>query len=291
MQAGSELSVDEALDLEAEIAAESNSEQYEQIELTDAQKSTIERNRQKALLLKKARASAHPYSKNEKGSPEKNTIKVQGTRYIDTGGGFLLEEKAAEENAKPVELKENVGPVQIPYRPTCEECSNIFDDSFLYQSFEYPVCDGCRDRDDKHSLITRTDAKNEYLLKDCDLDMREPPLKFIMRKNPHNMRWGTMKLYLRLQIEKRALEVWGSEEKLEEELEKRDEKRSKAKIKKYNKQVKALRMAVRSSLYDRTKSATHTHEFGPEKPLPDQGEDTYTRKCTTCGYEEIFEKM
>lgn len=53
--------------------------------------------------------------------------------------------------------------------------------------------------DDKYSLITRTDARQEYLLKDCDLDLREPILRFILRKNPLNPRWGDMKLYLRLQ--------------------------------------------------------------------------------------------
>lgn len=56
-----------------------------------------------------------------------------------------------------------------------------------------------RDDDDKHALITRTDARQEYLLKDCDLDLREPILRFILRKNPHNPRWGDMKLYLRTQ--------------------------------------------------------------------------------------------
>jgi len=57
-----------------------------------------------------------------------------------------------------------------------------------------------RDNEDKHALITKTDAKQEYLLKDCDLDLREPPLKFIVRKNPHNSRWGDMKLYLHIQV-------------------------------------------------------------------------------------------
>lgn len=39
-----------------------------------------------------------------------------------------------------------------------------------------------------------------YLLKDCDLEKRDPPLKFIVKKNPHNVRWGSMKLYLELQV-------------------------------------------------------------------------------------------
>lgn len=46
-----------------------------------------------------------------------------------------------------------------------------------------------------------------------------------------------MKLYLQLQIEQRALEVWGSEEKLLKEKELRDVKREGIKIKKFNKKV------------------------------------------------------
>ena len=122
-----------------------------------------------------------------------------------------------------------------------------------------------RDNDDKHQLITRTEAKQEYLLMDCDLDLREPILRFILRKNPHNPRWGDMKLYLQLQVctlllfnlaikdsivdsiimipliaqvEKRALEVWETFEKLEEQHELREDKRKKTKVKKFNKEVK-----------------------------------------------------
>lgn len=57
-----------------------------------------------------------------------------------------------------------------------------------------------RDNEEKHKLISRTEAKQAYLLKDCDLDKREPPLRFILKKNPHNPRWGDMKLYLKLQV-------------------------------------------------------------------------------------------
>lgn len=57
-----------------------------------------------------------------------------------------------------------------------------------------------RDVENKHKLLTRTEAKQEYLLKDCDLDKREPVLRFILKKNPHNPHWGDMKLYLKLQV-------------------------------------------------------------------------------------------
>ena len=66
--------------------------------------------------------------------------------------------------------------------------------------FLHAVCDTCRDDADKHQLVTRTDARYDFLLKDCDIDKRPPPLKFVLRKNPHNPQWGDMKLYLLLQV-------------------------------------------------------------------------------------------
>lgn len=129
---------------------------------------------------------------------------------------------------------------------------------------------------------------NTYILKDCDIDKRDPPLKFISRANPHNVRWGEMKLYLQAQVEARAMEVWGSEEKLQEEIKSREEKRIIAKTKKYQKQMKELRMNVRSSLYNKT-SAAHVHKFDSE--VYNESSDDYSHTCKTCGYSETFEKM
>ncbi|XP_066844498.1 DNA repair protein complementing XP-A cells isoform X2 [Anser cygnoides] len=144
-----------------------------------------------------------------------------------------------------------------------------------------------RDAEDKHKLITRTEAKEEYLLKDCDLDKREPVLRFIVKKNPHNPRWGDMKLYLKVQVIKRSLEVWGSEESLQEAKELRRDSREKMKQKKFDKKVKELRRAVRSSLWKRAASI-HEHEYGPEENID---EDTYKKTCTVCGHELTYEKM
>lgn len=51
----------------------------------------------------------------------------------------------------------------------------------------------------------------------------------------------------------------------------------------------ALRMKVRSSVYNKTTAASHEHEFGPESYNED--EDNYSHTCKICGYEETFEKM
>ena len=118
-------------------------------------------------------------------------------------------------------------------------------------TFQWNDDDQDTEKDGKHELITKTDAKSTFLLKDGDLERprgeKRPGLGFIVRKNPHNPRWGDMKLYLRSQVEELALAVWGSEEALERAHEERDGRREAAKRKKFNKQIKALRMQGRDS--------------------------------------------
>ncbi|XP_056635612.1 DNA repair protein complementing XP-A cells homolog [Diorhabda sublineata] len=255
-------------------------------EMANIVKQRIERNRQKAIILKRSKLVSHPYNKGE-FEETTTTLKIGTTKYKDTGGGFLL-----EENDEPDELELLLSQAEAPIleldRPTCEVCNKTFGTSWLFEKFNFKCCDGCRNSE-THKLITKTEAKETYLLKDCDLDKREPILKFVQQKNPHNPRWGDMKLYLLLQIEKRALEVWGTEEQLEKERELREEKKVLAKSKKYEKRLKELRKGMRSSLYNRTTAASHTHEY--DKETYNEDDDTYHRKCLTCPYEETFEKM
>jgi len=256
--------------------------------LTPTQKAKIERSRQKALLLKQARLANQPYTKTK----SERTKAVP--RVIDTLGGFLLEldsEDPKEKQPQPVNIVHPPGAI-IPTTQDdfliCDECDKDFLDSYLYSQFDAPVCDNCRDDKEKHRLITRTEAKDTYLLKDVDLDKREPVLKFITRKNPRNDRWGDMKLYLEIKVAERAMLVWESEENLEAERELRQEKRDKAKQKKYDKKVKELRKAVRSSLWKKDDGA-HQHEFGEE--TYDEEEDSYSKTCNTCGHTMTYEKM
>ena len=181
-------------------------------------------------------------------------------------------------------------------RPQCEECSEeLLGDSYLFKTFDVEVCDKCKEtgKDGKHELITKTEAKNTFLLKDADFDRRDPPLKFIVRKNPHNERWGDMRLYLRLQVEKRALEVWETPEALEAEIAKKEGKRDMVKAKKLGKRIKALRMQMRGSLFAKDYKTVigvgHEHEFEPE--IYNEESDEYSKKCKTCGHVNTYEKM
>ncbi|KAK9889096.1 hypothetical protein WA026_004369 [Henosepilachna vigintioctopunctata] len=256
-------------------------------ELPKTTKARIERNRQRAIILRNSRLVAHPYAKGETVSIDTTAIKIGATKYIDTGGGFLREETEDQEIRQETPV-EDEPPIHEEDRPLCMKCNKTFAVSWLFDKFTYKCCDECKDPEE-HALITKTDAVNLYLLKPVDLEKREPPLQYITKKNPHNVRWGDMKLYLKAQVEQRALEVWGSHEEIEKEKNNREEKKVVTQAKKYNKELKALRMNMRSSLYDRTTTASHTHNFGPESY--NEQDDTYTHKCLSCTYVETFEKM
>jgi DNA-repair protein complementing XP-A cells len=222
-------------------------------------------------------------------------IKIDGSKYIDSAGGFLIDERdieidEGERAAKIQKVMEEEQTEEVPLTYfRCIECEEEFADSYLQKNFEYTACDKCKDLDEKHELITKTNARDDYLLKDCDFDYREPPLKFIARKNPHKSTWAEMKLYLKLQVEARALEVHGSFDEIKRQKELREEKREIGKIKKYNKQLVELKKTVRATLFDNRKKAAHEHEFGPS--TYNEETDEYTHVCTTCGFSETYEEL
>ncbi|XKL66165.1 hypothetical protein PGB90_009585 [Kerria lacca] len=258
-------------------------------ELTEEQKQRILGNRKRALELKRKRILENTEKIKDDTVKQTKTPPVSN-KLIDTGGGFLLDEhELFEEKKKKICSIEKAPYILPPNQPTCLECQKNFAGSYLLEKFDHAVCDDCRDPKEKHALITKTEAKKNYILTDVDLEQRGTPLKYILGKNPHNSRWSDMKLYLLLQVEKRALEIWGSEEKLLEELDRRDEKRAVTKHKAYRKKMKSLRMSIRSSLYTRSLTETHTHEFGEETYNSD--DDTYSHYCVTCDFKETYEKM
>lgn len=258
--------------------------------MSQSEKLRSEKNKLKALNLKKSRLMTRP------NSQAVSKMVSQQPKLVDTGGGFFIEEEEETENAvsnKQKQIAEELGPILPHEQPSCQMCQGKFSDSYLFRTFDHVVCDNCRDmgKDGEHELITKTTAKSTFLLKDFHLEECEHglPLKFITRKNPHSSRGGgDMKLYLRLQVEERALKVWGSEENLQNELESREDKKVAAKAKKYTKQMKELRMAARSSLYKKV-STTHTHEYTNEVYHPDK--DEYSQTCNTCGHINTYEKL
>ena len=280
-------------ELDAMLAAEAEEKiSSEKILLSNDQRARAEKNKLKALALRKARLQAAPYAKDRNVEKQK---RKEDKKLVDGGGGFFIEEDDDEERAGDNVAESHPPPLMPPDQPDCEECGKPFATSHLLRTFDHPACDECKnmEKDGPHQLITKTDAKKEFLLKDSDFEKGERdkpfvPLKFVLRKNPHNPRWGDMKLFLRSQVESRALEVWGTEEALEAEVEAREERQVMAKSKKYEKKMKELRKTVRSSLFTKDLSV-HTHTFGEE--MYDEETDEYRKTCSSCSYTQIYEKM
>ena len=262
-------------------------------QLTTENLALIERNRQRALLKQQKKQTN--LTTDEVYQLEKYEELNVGANQ-DTGGGFFVanDDDKADPFLKASTSKE-AKPVLADTRENeCDECEDGFSNSFLLSNFGEKICDNCKDFKGRHALITKTEAKNEYLLSDVDLEKREPPLRCLLKKNPREYARGYMKLYLRMQVEERALEVWETEEKLEEERELRDAKREGRKRKQFQKQMKDLRMQTRSSYSHKRVASVHEHEFGDEEPIENEEDpdgEYFRQVCTECGFEKKYEKM
>ncbi|CAD6186305.1 unnamed protein product [Caenorhabditis auriculariae] len=176
-----------------------------------------------------------------------------------------------------------------PAPENCTKCDGLLMDSWLWERFSHPVCETCRDEKNEHKLLARTDVKNLYLLKDADLDLRKPPLRYWAKKNPHNPRYGDMKLYLKCQVEKRMIEVHGSWEELEMKKETREQLKDVRSEKRFEKKLKDLRQQIRGSSNKKVETMkAHDHVFGAEKELSN---GDWEHSCQECGFKETFEKL
>lgn len=96
-----------------------------------------------------------------------------------------------------------------------------------------------------------------------------------------------MKLYLRCQIEKRAMEVHESDEKLEEKKEQKIVNLYKTRQKNYEKKLTQLRKEARTGSKKLTEY--HHHEYGEESY--NKKRDMYFKICQTCSHKLEYEKL
>lgn len=119
----------------------------------------------------------------------------------------------------------------------CEACGDFVVDPEYLDQFGVQICYSCKGTNPLYSLLTKTQARNEYLLTDEEL-ADTSLMKSISKKNPHNPRWSDMKLYLRRQVKDFAIKKAGSEAALQEALGNRQETRSDRKSKQFLKKLK-----------------------------------------------------
>ncbi|KAF2158123.1 putative DNA repair protein Rad14 [Myriangium duriaei CBS 260.36] len=180
----------------------------------------------------------------------------------------------------------------------CRECGSLEIDFKWAEALGTLVCNACKDKyPDKYSLLTKTEAKEDYLLTDPELRDTEL-LPHLERPNPHKSTWNNMMLYLRYQVEEYAFseKKWGSAEALDAEFERRQNETKKRKEAKFKSKLADLKRRTRVDAYKRRKAGIeggefgdkiytgkHEHEWGRAVENPETGIPIKT--CIECGME------
>ena len=181
----------------------------------------------------------------------------------------------------------------------CRECGSLEIDWKWEDIFGCAVCNACKDKvPEKYSLLTKTEAKEDYLLTDPELKDEEL-LPHLERPNPHKATWNNMMLYLRYQVEEYAFQKkWGSAEALDEAFEKRETEKKKRKQDKFKSKLQELKKKTRVEAYRRSRQAgggggefgdvigrggKHEHVWGRTVENDETG--IGVKSCVECGME------
>jgi DNA-repair protein complementing XP-A cells len=253
-------------------------------------------------------------------------VEYDFSKMTDTKGGFLTadddphnkalhadtEGKPANMTLREWELQQRLRSLRQqragPFEPSisnnisdkepikCRECGILEVDWKWHEVFDIAVCNACKDKlPDKYSLLTKTEAREDYLLTDPELK-DETLLPHLTKPNPHKSTWHDMFLYLRCQVEEYAFsdKKWGSAEALDEEFAKRETEKKKRKETKFKNKLADLKKRTRLEAHQRRgksggnfgddlSDGKHVHEFGR---LVDNSETGMAVKtCTVCGFE------
>ncbi|KAI6790915.1 DNA repair protein [Hortaea werneckii] len=255
-------------------------------------------------------------------------VEYDFSKMTDTKGGFMTAEDdphnralhAPEAEGKPAnmtlkewerqQLQRRLRDTrQGPYEPglsvldkreitkKCRECGSLEIDWQWDDTLQCQICYTCKEKyPEKYSLLTKTEAKEDYLLTDPEL-RDETLLPRLEKPNPHKSTWNNMMLYLRYQVEEYAFSdrKWGSAEALDEEFERRQKEAKDRKERKFKSKLNELKKRTRVDAYKRGRAGgggefgdtigrgKHEHEWGRSVEDPSTG---MTKKsCVECGME------
>ncbi|KAJ2770054.1 DNA repair protein rad14 [Coemansia nantahalensis] len=265
-------------------------------ELTPEQVARIAASRRQAQERLQQRAGGQPPAADaERPKPRLRGSKLSKGYYEynlstmrDTHAGFLEEDAAAAAAAAGSPEKRRRVVVSDERLPdlddgqACCECSSADVDVVYLKVFKTAVCKACIEKiPDRYSLLTKTEAKDDYLLTDSEL--RDRALFPVWEKpNPHKSTWNNMLLYLRRDLEAFAVKKWGSLEALDGEFERRVEEKRARKEKKYQRSVADLRRRTRAEEWEKARRERLKLESEHEHAFEDSGNDGEQR-CSACG--------
>lgn len=239
------------------------------------------------------------------------------SKMTDTKGGFLTAEddphnkalNSGERDEKPAHMtlkewerhqllqslrRDKAGPFEpglsvlnTKEQKSCRECGSIEIDWKWEETLKCAVCSSCKEKfPEKYSLLTKTEAKEDYLLTDRKQRIGlfsgrallrifanyvffstlshpaaelkdEELLPHLEKPNPHKATWNNMMLYLRFQVEEYAFspKKWGSPEALDAEFEKREATKKRQREAKFKSKLHDLKKRTRVEAYRRSRQA------------------------------------
>ncbi|PKY05897.1 DNA repair protein [Aspergillus campestris IBT 28561] len=259
-------------------------------------------------------------------------VEYDFSKMTDTKGGFLTEEDDPHNRAlhirdekaeqKPAHMTQKEWERQQllqslrrdrtgPFEPglsvledrskqkACRECGGLEIDWKWEEMLRCCVCHACKEKyPEKYSLLTKTEAKEDYLLTDPEL-RDEELLPHLERPNPHKSTWNNMMLYLRFQVEEYAFspKKWGSPEALDAEFERRENDKKQRRETKFKNKLQDLKKRTRVDAYRRSRQGAsggnfgddlgngrrHVHQWGRSIENPETG--IGVKRCVDCGME------
>ena len=191
----------------------------------------------------------------------------------------------------------------------CVDCKEREGQPKFFEAFGLSICFDCqragKGPGGKYQVVTKSKAKDEYLLTDRQLSKERGGLGCLTVPNPRDSRYGDMRLYLRTQVEALALQAWGSDEALFDEKERRVQERLvRADAKKRKaaagppgatrnpaKRGAGIGSAAIARHREQVAAVSHTHTYRTEDETYDEASDTWTKTCTGCGFQVTYEKI
>lgn len=240
----------------------------------------MSKNSSKSNVNSEIKASSEPKTdlKNWTPAASSSYIDYDLTKIKDTRAGFLIDSNADTggtangKNAKNQDqvkirsgskrvIYEHLLPQQLSSNSnlnnatgeeqplSCCECQSINVDVSFFTHYMLQVCPSCiNSHPEKYTLLTKTEAKQDYLLTDEEL-RDTSKLPHWDRPNPRKSTYARMKLFVRCQVESFAFEKWGGEDKLDEEFYRREDVKNKRKQAEHKKKLNDMRKRTRTSLY------------------------------------------
>lgn len=251
------------------------------VELTEEQKAVIADNKERAKRRRLER-----YLEELEASVVES---VETAPSVVTGGGFLVDDEEVPEADEIALMEEAQIIFPLEANDRCCVCGSYDLDDFIRRHYRVPVCSNCRaEHPDRFSLLTKTAARDEFLLTDEEL-RDEQRMPHLSRPNPLRPNWSNMQLFLREQVRAFALEKWGSAEATEAEAQRRVDAQHQLKERKFAANLKELRSRTRlAQPKSKGRPQAHKHSFREERNVKT---GAVASICTECGFKVVSEEL